>query len=75
MGVVPTTGLFRDYQKFQNIMMPTTLVQRGLGIEQVLQVNSYDFNNVPADDLRPAAGDQGADQMKIRGAGLRLQAA
>lgn len=48
MGVVPTTGFFRNYQKFQNVLMPATLVQRGLGIEQVLQVNSYDFNTVPA---------------------------
>jgi len=56
MGVVPTIGILRDYKKFQTLQMPTTLVQRVLGIEQVMQISSYEFDVVPPEafDLPPA---------------------
>jgi hypothetical protein len=56
MGVVPTIGILRDYKKFQTLQMPTTLVQRVLGIEQVMQISSYEFDVVPPEtfDLSPA---------------------
>ena len=46
MGVVPTVGILRDYKKFQNLQMPTTLVQKILGIEQLMQISSYEFDVV-----------------------------
>jgi hypothetical protein len=49
MGVVPTTAVLRAYQKFQSLQFPTTLVQRALGIEQILQISSYEFDVVPPD--------------------------
>jgi hypothetical protein len=56
MGVVPTVGILRDYKKFQNLQMPTTLVQRILGIEQLMQISSYEFDVVPPDTFElPAA--------------------
>lgn len=56
MGVVPTTGIFRAFQKVQGLQMPTTLVQRALGIEQTLHISSYEFDVVPPEvfDLPPA---------------------
>lgn len=48
MGVVPTTGIFRDFQKFGALTFPATLIQRALGLEQVLTFASYEFDTVPA---------------------------
>jgi hypothetical protein len=55
-GSAPTTTIYRDYKKFGALMLPTTQVQRILGIEQVVTVESYEFNAVPAGafDLPPA---------------------
>jgi hypothetical protein len=56
MGIVPTTGIFRDFRRFGPLTFPSTLVQRALGLEQVLTLSSYEFDNVPASafDLPPA---------------------
>ena len=48
MGVVPTTGILRDFQKFGVLSFPSTLVQRALGLEQVLTFSAYEFDTVPA---------------------------
>jgi hypothetical protein len=55
-GSAPTTTIHRDYQKHGAILLPTTQVERILGIEQVVTFTSYEFNTVPghAFDL-PAA--------------------
>ncbi len=46
-GTAPTTTIYRDYKKYGALMMPTTQVQRVLGIEQVVTFTSYEFNVVP----------------------------
>ena len=55
-GSAPTTTIFRDFQKYGALMLPTTQVQRILGIEQVVTFASFEFNVVPAGsfDLPPA---------------------
>jgi hypothetical protein len=55
MGVVPTTGIFRDFQKFGGFTFPATLIQRALGLEQVLTFSSYEFDAVPASAFEPPA--------------------
>jgi hypothetical protein len=47
MGVLPQISFMRDYKKFGGIMQPTTLVQRVMGIEQVLRLTSFEFDTVP----------------------------
>lgn len=48
LGVLPTTTWLRDYKKFGNLMFPTTIVQRVLGVEQALHITSCEFDVVPA---------------------------
>ena len=52
-GMMPITGVLRDYRKFGTLTMPGSLVQKLMGIEQVVNVNSYEYDNVPADAFDP----------------------
>lgn len=47
-GSAPTTTIYRDYQKYGSLQLPSMQVQRILGIEQVVTFTSYEFNVVPA---------------------------
>jgi hypothetical protein len=47
-GSAPTTTVYRDYRKYGALNLPSTQVQRILGIEQVVTFTSYEFNVVPA---------------------------
>jgi hypothetical protein len=53
MGVVPASTVLRDYQRFGPLMQPTTLVQRTMGIEQVLHLTSFEYDVVPANAFVP----------------------
>lgn len=55
LGPMPTTTLFHDYRKFGALMYPARVVQRLLGIEQVVTFETYEFDTVPpaAFDLPP----------------------
>ena len=44
---VPTTGVSRDYQKFGNLMFATTMIEKALSTEQVLHINSIEYDVVP----------------------------
>jgi hypothetical protein len=44
---VPTTGISRDYKKFGSLMFATTLIEKALATEQVLHINSIEFDAVP----------------------------
>jgi len=46
-GVVPTTSFMRDYKKFGALMQPTTIVQRALGLDQIVTIASFDYDKVP----------------------------
>jgi hypothetical protein len=46
-GPVPTTNFTRDYKKFGNLMQATTIVQRALGLDQVVTISSIEYDTVP----------------------------
>ena len=46
-GIIPTTTILRDYRRYGSLVQPTVLVQRALGVEQVLTVSSYEYDAVP----------------------------
>lgn len=46
-GIVPTTTTFRDYQRFGQLLLPSRVIQRVLGQEQVFTFTLYEFNTVP----------------------------
>ena len=48
-GPLPIVSILRDYRKFGAVMMPSGLVQRLMGIEQVVTVNNYEYDTVAAD--------------------------
>jgi hypothetical protein len=48
-GPVPVVSILRDYRKFGTVTMPSGLVQKLMGIEQVVIVNNYEYDTVPAD--------------------------
>lgn len=52
-GVVPTVNVLRNYQKFGNVMQPTTFVQRALGFEQVVTLTSCEYDSVAASVFAP----------------------
>ncbi|HYN10160.1 MAG TPA: hypothetical protein VES67_22430 [Vicinamibacterales bacterium] len=56
MGMMPVVSVLRDYRKFGALMMPASLTQRLMGVEQVVNVNTYEYDTVPATafDLPPA---------------------
>jgi len=55
MGVLPTTTVLRDYTKFGSLMMPTTLIQRAIGIESALRVATIEYDVVTSNafDIPP----------------------
>jgi hypothetical protein len=55
MGVIPTVSIMRDYKPFGGVMQPTLVIQRPLGIEQVVRITSIDIDAVPAGTFDPPA--------------------
>lgn len=53
MGVLPTSTMLREYQKFGAIMEPTILMQRTMGIDQILHMSSYVYNDVAPNAFDP----------------------
>jgi len=54
-GVVPTTNFTRNYRKIGSVMQAMTVVQRALGIEQVVTLDTVEYNTVPASAFDPPA--------------------
>jgi hypothetical protein len=48
LGVVNSVSVMRDYKTFGALAFPTTIVQRTIGIEQVLHITSVAYDGVPA---------------------------
>jgi len=46
MGVLPVKAMLRDYTKFGGLMQPTVLIQSTMGIDQVIRISSYEYNDV-----------------------------
>jgi hypothetical protein len=47
-GLVPTVSILREFRRFGSILQPTVLVQRALGVEQVITIASLELGGVPA---------------------------
>ena len=46
LGIVPTSSAWRDYKVFGAIRQPTVIVQRPLGIEQIIRLTTFEYNVV-----------------------------
>lgn len=46
LGIIPTTTMFRDYQRFGQLTFPSKVVQRIMGQEQIFTFALYEFNSV-----------------------------
>lgn len=55
MGPMPVTQIHGDYKKFGNLLVATTLKQTAMGVEQVLKLNTIEFDNVPPSTFDPPA--------------------
>jgi hypothetical protein len=55
MGPMSVTQITSDYKKFNGLLLPTTLKQTAMGVEQVLKLTSIDFDNVPPTTFDPPA--------------------
>jgi hypothetical protein len=55
-GSVPTTTIFRDYQRFGLLTFPSKVIHRVLGQEQIFSFSLYEFNVLPSStfELPPA---------------------
>jgi hypothetical protein len=55
MGLVPTVNILRNYRRFGALLQATTFVQRALGFEQVVTINSCEYDVVPENAFDPPA--------------------
>jgi hypothetical protein len=55
MGTITATTAESDYRKFGNLLIPTTIKQSGMGIEQVMTINAVEFDTVDAKVFEPPA--------------------
>jgi hypothetical protein len=55
MGPMSVTQITSDYKKFNGLLLPTTLKQTAMGVEQVLKLTSIEFDNVPPTTFDPPA--------------------
>ena len=56
MGSMPITTVYREYMTVGGVKMPSVMVQRALGLEQVLTIKQVEVDKVPASafNLPPA---------------------
>lgn len=52
-GTVKVINVLSDYKKFGELLMPTKLVQKMLGMEQVITLNSMEFDTVKDSSFEP----------------------
>ena len=55
MGTITATTIETDYKKFGNMLVPTTIKQSGMGVEQVMTITAVDFDAVDAKVFDPPA--------------------
>lgn len=55
MGPMSVTQVVLDYKKYGSILVPTTLKQTAMGVEQVLKLTAVEFDNVPPSMFEPPA--------------------
>jgi hypothetical protein len=54
-GVVPTTHVVKEWKKFGALMQPSTIIERGLGLESVVTITSIEYDNVKDVEFDPPA--------------------
>jgi hypothetical protein len=54
-GLISTVNILRNYRRFGALLQPATFVQRALGFEQVLTVQTIEYDVVPAGAFDPPA--------------------
>ncbi len=55
MGPITATQTITDYKKFGDLLVPTTMKQSQMGIDQVLKVTTFEWDNVPPSTFEPPA--------------------
>jgi hypothetical protein len=55
MGSVSATQILSDYKSFGGTLLPTTMKQTAMGVEQVMKITSVEFDNVPPSIFEPPA--------------------
>jgi hypothetical protein len=55
MGPLSVTQAHSDYKKFGDLLMPTTMKQTAMGVQQVLTITAVEFDNVPPSTFEPPA--------------------
>ena len=55
MGPVTATQVLSDYKKFGDLLLPTTMKQTQMGVDQLVKVTSIEFDNVPPATFDPPA--------------------
>jgi hypothetical protein len=55
MGSAAVTQIHSDYKKFGGVLVPTTMKQTAMGVQQVITITSVEFDNVPASIFEPPA--------------------
>lgn len=55
MGPLSLTQTHSDYKKFGDLLVPTTMKQTAMGVQQVLTITTVDFDNVPPSMFEPPA--------------------
>jgi hypothetical protein len=55
MGTITATTVETDYKKFDNLLVPTTIKQSGMGVEQVMTINAVEFDKVDPKVFDPPA--------------------
>jgi hypothetical protein len=55
MGTFTGTTVETDYKKFGNLLLPTTIKNTIMGIQQLITVDTVEYDNVPASAFEPPA--------------------
>ncbi|MFL6280034.1 MAG: hypothetical protein ACJ731_07990 [Vicinamibacterales bacterium] len=55
MGPVTVTQVYSDYKKFGHLLLPTTMKQSAMGVDQLLKFTSIEFDTVSPSVFEPPA--------------------
>jgi hypothetical protein len=55
MGELPVTTLLSEYREFDGMLLPTRMLQRAMGQEQVIRVSSVEVDSVEPSEMEPPA--------------------
>ena len=67
MGTIPVVTLLREYQQFGEIMSPTRIVQRMMGQEQVMTIETVEYGEIELEKFVPPPAIQTLIEAKESG--------